>query len=128
MIIKDDNQEIYTGGDDGSVYVWRQSCTHSTNLRKIMSTCPNSCDVYNNNNNNPKYISFLNSGRILVFNEKRATLVCYDKEELIVPNELLYLDKYHSSSYCIMQVSPCRSFVAFASKEGYLTIYKGILS
>lgn len=109
----EDNENIFTGGADGSVYVWPATCCNSPKIISLPS---------NDAHNIPKYISYLSSGTILIFNEK-GTLLCYNKEE-VMPRETLYLEKY--CSYCIMQVSLCRSFVALASREGYVTIYNGI--
>ncbi|XP_011143279.1 WD repeat-containing protein 6 isoform X2 [Harpegnathos saltator] len=111
-----DNKNIFTGGADGAVCVWPSTCC--TNNPKIISL-PN-----DNMHNIPKYVSYLNSGTILIFNEK-GTLFCYNKNETI-SKDSLYLDRY--CSYCIMQVSPCRFFVAFASRDGYVTLYKEIIN
>jgi len=106
------SETIFTGGSDGSVYVWS---THCCNDPKIIS-------LFNNDKCNvPRYISYLNSGTILIFNEK-GMLLCYNKHETM-PKMSLYLEKY--CTYCIMQVSPCRSFVAIASKKGEIAIYEG---
>lgn len=111
--ISENNENIFTGGADGSVYVWPIAYLDSPKLISLSNN--------NNMHNIPKYIFFLNSGTILIFNEK-GTLLCYNKKETIS----LYLKNY--CNYCIMQVSPCRCFVAFASKEGQVAIYKGINS
>lgn len=109
--ISKDNEDIFTGGADGSVYVWPSACCNTPKIISLPS---------NDKRNIPKYISYMNSGAILIFNEK-GILLYYNKEETM-PKDSLYLEKY--CSYCIMQVSPCRSFVAFASREGYVTIYQ----
>ncbi|XP_032663397.1 WD repeat-containing protein 6 isoform X2 [Odontomachus brunneus] len=110
-----DNKNIFTGGADGAVCVWPSTCYNSPKTISLTS---------NNTHNIPKYISYLSSGTILIFNEK-GTLFCYNKNEA-TPKDSLYLEKY--CSYCIMQVSPCRSFVAFASRDGYVTLYKDIIN
>lgn len=110
--VTEHSKEIFTGGADGSVYVWSTRGCNNTKLISLPSG--DKCNV-------PKYVSYLSSGTILIFNEK-GTLLCYNKEEL-TPKATLYLEKY--STYCIMQVSPSRSFVALASREGETTIYEG---
>ncbi|XP_019886764.2 WD repeat-containing protein 6 [Ooceraea biroi] len=114
--ITENGEKIFTGGADGSVCAWPTMCCR--NNPKIISLSSNDkCNV-------PKYISYLSSGTILIFNDT-GTLLCYDKEAT-VPKASLHLEKY--CAYCIMQVSPCRSFVALASREGEVTIYKEIIS
>lgn len=75
----------------------------------------------NDTHNNPKCISYLRNGTLLVFNEN-GMLFCYDKEKMCAKYSLC--SEIHRSYY-IMQVSSNRSFVAFASREGYITIYRG---
>ncbi|XP_076548344.1 tRNA (34-2'-O)-methyltransferase regulator WDR6 isoform X4 [Osmia lignaria lignaria] len=38
------------------------------------------------------------------------------------PKETVYLER--CNTYCVMEVSLCHSYVCFASKDGYITIYK----
>ncbi|XP_014467979.1 PREDICTED: WD repeat-containing protein 6 isoform X2 [Dinoponera quadriceps] len=110
----EDDKNIFTGGADGAVCVWPTACYNSPKIISLASD--NTHDI-------PKYISYLNSGTILIFNEK-GTLFCYNKDET-TPKDSLYLEKY--CNYCIMKVSSCRSFVAFASRDGYVTLYKEII-
>lgn len=110
--ISNDNRNVLTGGADGSVYAWPVASCNSSEI-----SLP-----YDDMRNIPKHISYLSSGTILLFDEK-GTLLYYNRGDK-TPSDSLYLEKYRS--YCIMQVSPCRSSIAIASIEGYVIIYKGI--
>ncbi|XP_072762395.1 tRNA (34-2'-O)-methyltransferase regulator WDR6-like [Anoplolepis gracilipes] len=104
--ISKDGQRIFTGAADGSVYVWKT--IHHANPKFI---CPPNDEFFN-----PKYISYLRNGTILIFDERRI-LFCYDKGK-VMEREYYKI----CSNYYIMQVSPNRSFVAFASTTGYVSI------
>lgn len=109
--VSGNNENIFTGGADGSVYVWPVACY---NCPKLIASSDN-----NNTHSTPKCVSFLSGGTILILDEK-GTLLCRNKRESTVS---LYLENYRD--YCIMQVSPCRTFVAFASRQGHVAIYRG---
>jgi len=111
--ISKDSKRIFTGGADGSVYMW-QTTRHIN--PKIISL-PN-IDTHSN----PKFISYLKNGTLLIFNES-GMLFCYDKEKIL--RTRYSLSSETQRNYYIMQVSPNRSFIAFASREGYVTIYQG---
>lgn len=111
--ISKDNKRIFTGGADGSVYMWQT--TRHINPKIIFLPS-------NDTHNNPKCISYLRNGTLLIFDE-RGTLFCYDKEKILRTKYSLCSEVHRS--YYIMQVSSNRSFVAFASREGYITIYRG---
>lgn len=71
----------------------------------------------------PKYVCHLSSGNLLIFNEDGHLFVFnrfHDNPYIV---QSIYLVRY--SMYCIMEVSVCRSYVCFASRDGYVTIYKG---
>lgn len=110
--ISKDNKKIFTGGADGSVYMW-QTIRHIN--PKIISL------PSNDTHNNPKCISYLRNGTLLIFNES-GMLFCYDKGKMHTKYSLC--SETHCNYY-IMQISPNRSSVAFASREGYVTIYQG---
>ncbi|XP_029178864.1 WD repeat-containing protein 6 isoform X1 [Nylanderia fulva] len=110
--ISKDNKKIFTGGADGSVYMWQTA--HHINPKIIsLST--------NDTHNNPKCISYLRNGTLLIFDEN-GMLFCYDKEKMLHTKYSLCSEIHRS--YYIMQVSSDRSFVAFASREGYVIIYQ----
>lgn len=108
--VSEDNLMIYVGGGDGSVYT--QSFESYKSLETIFLPGSGTCNF-------PKYVSYLHDGSILVFSEL-GTLLHYNKE--MVHKNIIYLGK---DCYYIMQVSPNRRFVALASRDGYVIIYKG---
>lgn len=108
--VSEDNLMIYVGGGDGSVYM--QPFEHYKSLETIFLPGNSTCNF-------PKYVSYLHDGSILVFSEL-GTLQHYNKE--MVPKNTIYLAK---DRYYIMQVSLDRRFVALASRDGYVIIYKG---
>nr|KAF7427407.1 hypothetical protein H0235_007101 [Vespula pensylvanica] len=110
--ISEDNKTIFTGGADGAVHIWPFISAPSNNLQIISLF---------KTDHVPKYISYLNSGTLLIFHEG-GMLTCYDNA--LVLRESLYLERY--STYCIMQISSCRRYISFASRDGYITIYTEI--
>ncbi|KAK2584051.1 hypothetical protein KPH14_006501 [Odynerus spinipes] len=107
--ISEDNKTIFTGGADGAVHTWPFITVSSSNLQ-IMSLSK----IYSV----PKYISYLSTGTLLIFHEG-GMLTHYSNA--LCFKECLYLEKYNT--YCIMQISPCRRYIGFASRDGYITIY-----
>jgi len=107
--VSEDNT-VYVGGGDGSVYM--QSFEHYKNLEILFLPGNDTCNF-------PKYLSYLHNGTILVFTEL-GTLLHYNKEMVHKNTICLAKDRYY-----IMQVSPNRCFIALASREGYVIIYRG---
>ncbi|CAK9796955.1 WD repeat-containing protein 6 [Anthophora plagiata] len=107
----DDDKRIFTGGADGAVHAW--PFINNYIEKAILLPKRHTYTL-------PKYVCYLSSGNVLVFNENGVLFIfnrlCND------PQETLYLERY--STYCVMEVSLCRSFVCFASRDGYVTIYK----
>ncbi|XP_076163612.1 tRNA (34-2'-O)-methyltransferase regulator WDR6-like isoform X1 [Ptiloglossa arizonensis] len=109
--ISDDNKNIFTGGADGAVYV--RSLENNYDQRTILLPTNYACTL-------PKFVSYLSNGNFLIFNEDGNLFIAnrlYNN-----PIQSLYLQRY--SAYCVMEVSLCRSYVCFASRDGYVTIYK----
>ncbi|KAG7214130.1 hypothetical protein KM043_001484 [Ampulex compressa] len=106
-----DNQGMYTGGGDGAVCMW--PFMNSSDQKTISLPGHPLHKV-------PKYICCLCNGTVLIFHEG-GTITCCNKEKYY-RKDSVYLQKY--SNYCIMQVSPCRTYVSFASGDGYVIIYK----
>ncbi|XP_031827082.1 tRNA (34-2'-O)-methyltransferase regulator WDR6 isoform X2 [Nomia melanderi] len=109
--ISDDNKYIFTGGADGAVHTW--SLVNSYIQRVIMLPKNLSCI-------SPKYVRYLYNSNFSIFNEDGNLFVMNKLHS--DPIESLYLEKY--STYCIMEVSLCRSYICFASRDGYVTLYK----
>ncbi|KAL0127151.1 hypothetical protein PUN28_005435 [Cardiocondyla obscurior] len=107
--VSEDDMTVYVGGGDGSVYL--QPFKNYKSPETIFLSGNDTCNF-------PKYISYLDDGAILVFTES-GTLLYYSKE--ITHKSTIQLAKDH---YYIMQVSPNRDFVAFASREGCVIIYE----
>ncbi|OAD58760.1 WD repeat-containing protein 6, partial [Eufriesea mexicana] len=110
--ISDDNKSIFTGGADGAVHAW----PFVNNYIQETVVMPKICAYAS-----PKYVSYLSSGNYIIFNEDGTLLMfdrCHNNQQ-----ETLYLQKY--STYCVMEVSLCHSYICFASRDGYITIYKG---
>ncbi|XP_017754598.1 PREDICTED: WD repeat-containing protein 6 [Eufriesea mexicana] len=111
--ISDDNKSIFTGGADGAVHAW----PFVNNYIQETVVMPKICAYAS-----PKYVSYLSSGNYIIFNEDGTLLMfdrCHNNQQ-----ETLYLQKY--STYCVMEVSLCHSYICFASRDGYITIYKEV--
>ncbi|XP_076278928.1 trafficking protein particle complex subunit 31 isoform X2 [Lasioglossum baleicum] len=106
-----DDKYVFTGGADGAVHIWLLDNNYTQKVFSIPKRF--SCT-------SPKYVCYLNNGNFLVFNEDGNLFVVNKLHNDLI--ESLYLEKY--SSYCVMEVSLCRSFVCFASRDGYVAIYK----
>ncbi|XP_076239379.1 trafficking protein particle complex subunit 31 isoform X2 [Calliopsis andreniformis] len=109
--VSGDNKTIYTGGADGAVQTW--AFTDNYIERTLSSVEIHKCTL-------PKYVCYLNSGNFLIFTEDGYLFLfnkLYDN-----PIESIYLETYNT--YYIMKVSLCRSYVCFASRNGYVMIYK----
>ncbi|XP_076663163.1 trafficking protein particle complex subunit 31 isoform X1 [Andrena cerasifolii] len=109
--VSEDNKNAFTGGADGAVYAW--SLANDCIQRNVLLPKTQEFTL-------PKYVCCLSNGDFLIFNEDGHVFVCNRSHD--VPIELVYLERY--STYCVMEVSFCRSYVCFASRDGYLTIYK----
>lgn len=112
--ISKDCKRIFTGGADGSVCTWQTRRRIYPNV----ITLPHKVAL-----STPKFISCLRNGTLLILNES-GMLFVYDKKNMLFSKCFLTISLETRSHY-IMQVSPCRSFVAFASRDGYVTIYQG---
>ncbi|XP_053970887.1 WD repeat-containing protein 6 [Hylaeus volcanicus] len=108
--ISDDNKNVYTGGADGAVYTW--SLVDNYFQRAVL--------LPTNHTSLPKYVSYLNNDKLLVFNEDGNLFIVNRLHSNLIQS--LYLERY--STYCVMEVSLCRCYICFASKDGYVTIYK----
>ncbi|KOC68853.1 WD repeat-containing protein 6 [Habropoda laboriosa] len=106
----DDNKSIFTGGADGAVHAW--PFINNYIQEAILLPKRHTCTL-------PKYVCYLSSGNLLVFNEN-GILFVFDRL-YNDPQETLYLERY--STYCVMEVSLCHSLVCFASRDGYVTVY-----
>nr|XP_033338866.1 WD repeat-containing protein 6 isoform X1 [Megalopta genalis]XP_033338867.1 WD repeat-containing protein 6 isoform X1 [Megalopta genalis] len=107
----DDNKYVFTGGADGAVHVWPLVNNY---VQKVFVIPKNFlCS-------SPKRVCSLCNGNFLVFNEDGNLFVV--NKLYSDPIESLYLKKY--SSYCVMEVSLCRSCICFASRDGDICIYK----
>ncbi|XP_076389017.1 tRNA (34-2'-O)-methyltransferase regulator WDR6 isoform X2 [Megachile rotundata] len=109
--ISSDNKSIFTGGADGAVHAWPFPSDY---IQPITLVPRQHISIL------PKYNCYLKSGNFLIFNEN-GILYIYDRWQSN-PKEFLYLERFNT--YCIMQVSLCHSYVCFASKDGYIAIYK----
>lgn len=109
--VSDDNKIIFTGGADGAVHAWPFVNDY---IQKAILLPKAHIHML------PKYVCCLRSGNFLIFNEN-GTLFIFNNCYRSLGS--LYLEKY--STYCVMEVSLCRSCVCFASRDGYITIYKG---
>ncbi|XP_071877534.1 tRNA (34-2'-O)-methyltransferase regulator WDR6-like [Bombus fervidus] len=111
--ISNDNKSVFTGGADGAVYAW--PFVNDYVQKAVLIPKVHTCNL-------PKYVCYLRSGNLLIFDENATLFIfnsCY--------NSLLgslYLEKY--STYCVMEVSLCHTYVCFASRDGYITIYKEV--
>lgn len=110
--ISNDSKRVFTGGADGAVYAWpfvNDYVQKAVLIPKVQTYTL------------PKYVCYLRSGNLLIFDEN-ATLFIFNNCYNSLPRSL-YLKKY--STYCVMEVSLCHTYVCFASRDGYITIYKG---
>ncbi|XP_034191161.2 tRNA (34-2'-O)-methyltransferase regulator WDR6 isoform X2 [Osmia lignaria lignaria] len=110
--ISNDNNWIFTGGADGAVHAWPFFTNDYVEPVVLLSRQ----DTFGL----PKYNCYLSSGNSLIFNEN-GTVCIYDRWHG-KPKETVYLER--CNTYCVMEVSLCHSYVCFASKDGYITIYK----
>ncbi|XP_015592338.1 WD repeat-containing protein 6 [Cephus cinctus] len=111
--ITEDNNTIITGGGDGAIYQW--PLEHNNVEVDIV--------LKYDKTRIPKHVGFLNSGTILIFIEGRMLL--YRNKADDYPRQFINVPKY--SSYCVMQLSPSREYVALASKDGFLNLHKEII-
>lgn len=111
--VSNDNKIIFTGGADGAVHAW--PFVNDYIQKTVLVPKTNAYTL-------PKYVCYLNSGNLLIFYEN-GTLFIFNRYYNNV-EESLYLEKY--STYCIMEVSLCHSHICFASRDGYIRIYKEI--
>ncbi|XP_078050638.1 tRNA (34-2'-O)-methyltransferase regulator WDR6-like isoform X2 [Augochlora pura] len=107
----DDKKYVFTGGADGAVHAWSLVNDYARKVSVIPDNILRS---------SPKHVCHLSNGNFLVFNEDGNLFIV--NKLYNDPIESLCLKKY--SSYCVMEVSLCRSRVCFASKDGDISIYK----
>ena len=112
--VSDDNKIIFTGGADGAVHAWPFVNDY---IQKVILLPKAHIHTLS------KYVCCLRSGNFLIFNENGTLFIFNNYYKSLLGS--LYLEKY--STYCIMEVSLCRTYVCFASRDGYITIYKGKL-
>ncbi|KAF7987520.1 hypothetical protein HCN44_003282 [Aphidius gifuensis] len=112
--VSDDRSTIFTGGGDGAVNSWPLNTGDKSELIPYLSY----------DNKTPKYVNYLASGNLIVFIDG-GKLLTYNSNNLM-PNLTINLTRYES--YCLMQLSPNRKLIGFASKNGDLTIYQEILN
>lgn len=110
--ISNDNKSVFTGGADGAVYSW--PFVNGYVQKAVLIPKIHTCTV-------PKYVCYLRSGNLLIFDENATLFIFNNYYNSLLGS--LYLKKY--STYCVMEVSLCHTYVSFASRDGYITIYKG---
>lgn len=110
--VSQDETTIFTGGADGAVNSWPFNSGEKSELTPWLSYP----------NRTPKFVNYLDSGSPIVFIDG-GELLTYDPGNSEVKSQIL-LTRYES--YCIMQLSPSRKLIAFASKSGDLTVYQEI--
>lgn len=112
--VSDDGKSIFTGGADGAINVWPVTTDCDTWKTELL---PNdeSCHTL-------KYICYLSSGTLVIVSED-GHLFCYDTKNgsYDQTREVLHLGRF--SCYSVMQVSPCRRYICFASRDGCVAIY-----
>lgn len=104
---------MLTGAADGSIYAWPFPFTHEPEDSSILE---------NRDNKNPKFACCLRSGTILVIKEG-GDINCFDP---VTHNSSGSHKLPRFSDYLLMQVSPDRSRISLASKDGFITIYQEI--
>ncbi|XP_015430355.1 PREDICTED: WD repeat-containing protein 6 [Dufourea novaeangliae] len=109
--VSNDNKYVITGGADGAVHAW--SLVNNYMQKNVQLPTDSLCT-------SPKYVCCLNNGNVLIFNENGT--LCVMNKLHSDPIESLYLERY--STYCVMEVSFCHSYICFGSRDGYIAIYK----
>ncbi|KAH0550310.1 WD repeat-containing protein 6 [Cotesia glomerata] len=106
--VSKDKSTIFTGGANGGVNCWPLNKPTTELLPKLSFT----------DKQIPKYLSYLHCGTLVIFVDN-GQLLTYDRE--LAPKDSIILPRY--KSYCLMQVSPNRKLIAFASKDGYVDLF-----
>ncbi|XP_063987430.1 tRNA (34-2'-O)-methyltransferase regulator WDR6 [Diachasmimorpha longicaudata] len=110
-----DQSTILTGGGDGGVNIWRTTSLNPPSLIPLLTY----------ETKTPKFVSYLNSGALVVFLDG-GDLLLYDvpnqRQGSPSPQALMNLPRL--KSYCLMQTSPDRKKIALASQDGHLIIYE----
>ncbi|CAG5103493.1 Similar to Wdr6: WD repeat-containing protein 6 (Mus musculus) [Cotesia congregata] len=106
--VSKDKSTIFTGGANGGVNCWPLNKPTPELLPKLSFT----------DKQIPKYLSYLHCGTLVIFVDN-GQLLTYDRE--LAPKDSIILPRY--KSYCLMQVSPNRKLIAFASKDGHVDLF-----
>ncbi|XP_066597606.1 tRNA (34-2'-O)-methyltransferase regulator WDR6 isoform X2 [Prorops nasuta] len=107
--VSEDKETILTGGANGSIYSWSLL---SNNIPQLIPLSKDKHGTY------PKYIGFLKSGNTLIFKEGGILLTYHIETGNFKSSNIL--QKY--CKHCMMEISPSRFYVAFASGDGNITI------
>jgi hypothetical protein len=116
-----------TGGGDGGISLWplHTDSAASTLLAFHGNLFAQDCtSIKVQNQNFPRRIALTSNGNVIAVTNSGCLLHCMvmgggqENWKLVHQDEKL-------ASYCLLEMSPCRKYVALASMEGYILIFKG---
>lgn len=116
-----------TGGADGGISLWP---LHIYNTGPNLLTFPGNLfgedctNTEGQNQNFPRRIGLTSKGNIVAVTDSGCLLYCTVLGGGQGNWRLVHQDK-KLASYCLLEMSPCRQFVALASMDGYILVFKG---
>ena len=107
---------VFTGGADGSVNSWPFTSIKNYILDNII--------LEDNKDLIPKHVTFGSSSDILIYtnSEDNRKILHFSNYNYNLVNS--YSLPEYASTYCIMELSPDKQYIALASIKGDITLYK----
>lgn len=116
-----------TGGGDGGISLWP---LHTDSAVQNFLTFDGNlftrdfCSMKGQNGNFPRRIGLTHKDKVVATTDSGCLLYCtlvgceQGNWKLVHQDEKL-------ASYCLLEISPCRQYVALASMDGHILIFKG---
>jgi hypothetical protein len=116
-----------TGGADGGISLWplhtdsAVSCLLAFHGNLFDAVCTS---MKKHNQNFPRRIGLTSKDNIVAVTDSGCLLYCIVLESRQGKWKVMHQDE-KLASYCLLEMSPCRQYVALASMDGCILVFKG---
>jgi hypothetical protein len=116
-----------TGGGDGGISLWPLHTDTAVpnfltfNGKLFTQDC---CSMKGQNENFPRRIGLTSEDNVVAITDSGCLLYCTVLGSGRGNWKLMHRDE-KLASYCLLEMSPCRQYVALASMDGHILIFKG---
>jgi hypothetical protein len=116
-----------TGGADGGISLWPLHTDSAVpNLLTFHGNLfgQDFTSMKGNNQNFPRRIGLTSKDNIVAITDSGCLIYCTVLDSEQENWKVVHQDE-KLASYCLLEMSPCRQYVALASMDGYILVFKG---